>query len=1140
MRTAIAAFFALLSGAASSEAVTAGWRERAFVEVAEGETAVQSGKVSVVPGGTLYKTGLGTLVVPLSMLDRTYPELNLAVSSGRVRFVDGGTEYSVSRPTVLDEAAFWVDETSVAGDGEGGAAMWNDVRETSAGGGHAYRYAEPVWDEGKPELPLYHVNPAVVEKNGHGGVDFGGFGSGQAMLWKNAAGDTSEVTGIRHLYMVTTVERGWSSPVQSMKCADLRSGSWGSQYGEMFCGSQVNNPAGSDDAVYYFNGVRMDLCKMEPRNLPNGGKGLMLVDIGFYGQKGCQSGNFFSLQGVSGYFGGDTLHEMVAFTKTLSSEEEQAVRRYLMDKYGLAAGEKSAATVALSANAEFEVSASAEQYPDAASARGISRPTIAGTGKIVKTGDGTAVLTMDDMSSVEVRIDGGCVAQRTPVPVALSGGMTVDSDGDGLFGDELTVASGAPADTVIKTGTGMVVANRIPGSIGNIKVVDGTFALRSVCRTGLEPVEHSSVAIPNASFEDNQFDGDVPKSSEPALFYGQTNPNKGSTWPTADYTWVLEALDGGYHDNCWVFYMDGSGAYTNPARHNWASAENPAPDGLWALAIKGHYRAWTRVEIVEKGRYELSFKAVARDGKPNGLSVNLSRGTTAADIVEAGHLGYAFPLGSGYQAYSYATGELEPGTYVLSVADTVLDVYDHTQAVDDFRLVRIPDHDISGMWPLPNGDFENVDPVMGGYYDPWSWVDTSNGNTPKDYFNLNRVHGWTFTGLNDDASVGGGMSRIQPVPTGAYLNHYNSFSRCTGYKGFAGGGVELAFLGGEETASLTFTPPAGTWRLCCDGKRWQGGTQIGGVGSAAGNLQATVAVGGETLSFGTADISNWCVDRCVWPNALTFDGEAEVTLTLKLADAAGVAIVDNFRLVPPAASEIVELVGDPGFETRWGGPWSDHPLDGKTAMWFSYGDPGVMEHFTTDWCEGALGIRLDNTSSMTQSIVIPEDGVYRLSFWSMSRPDGPYAQLATQKNPIQVWLEQNGDRYVIAEARTPTTNFVEHVFLASLKAGSYTLGIQGTATGEDGTRSSLVDRVSLARYAAEAFSPAPEMNEDLVIEVSQGAKLRLDFTGSANVKCVSHGIRNLKGEVSAATHPEFVEGPGRLISRGYDLYITFR
>ena len=1133
MKMFITALSVFASFAAFADAVTAGWYERAFVDVPDGVQTVQDGKLSVVPGGSLYKTGAGTLVVPQSILDRTYPEFNLKVATGRVRFVDDGTGYSVARPAVLDDAAFWVDETSIVNDGEDRAALWNDVRETSAAGSHAHRYAEPIWDEGHPELPLYHVNPSIVEKGGHGGVDFGGFGKGQAMIWKDATGETSELTGIRHLYMVTTVERGWSSPVQSMTCADLRSGSWGTQWGEMYCGAQVNNPAGSDDAVYYFNGVRMDLCKTQPIDMPNGGMGLMLIDIGFYGQKGCQSGNFFCLQGLSGYFGGDTLHEMVAFTKTLSSEDEQAVRRYLMHKYGLAAGADFAVTVTLGDGGGLDVAASAADYPDAAAARGAAAlPSIAGTGKIVKTGDGAAVLTVENpLSSVEVKIDGGLVAQRTPVAVALAGGMTVNSDGDGFFGDELTVSSTASAGTVVKTGTGLVVANRIPSDVQTVNVEAGTFALRSVCQNGLESVEHPSVTIPNASFEDNQFNADgTPKSSEPALFNDETNPNKGSSWPTEDYTWVFEALEGGYHNNCWVFYMDGSGTWQ---RHNWASAEKPAPDGLWALALKGHYRAWTRVEVVEKGRYELSFKAVSRDGKPSGLDVNLSPGTTSADIVADGHLGYAFPLGNVYQTYSYETDELEPGTYVLSVSDTILDNFDHTQSVDDFRMERIPEHDIAGVWPLPNGDFEDVEPVMGGFYDPWSW-----GN--QDYFNLNRVKDWVITGLNDDATVGGGMSRIQPIPTGSYLNHYQSFSRCSGYRCFAGGGVELAFLGGEETASLTFTPPAGTWRLCCDGKRWQGSTQIGGVGASAGNLLATVTVGSETLSFGTADISNWCVDTCLWPDSLTFDGETEVTLKLKLADANGVAIVDNFRLVPPAAGGIVELVGDPGFETRWGGPWADNPVNGN-AMWFSYADAGVIQHFTSDRCEGLLGIRIDNTSYMTQSIVIPEDGVYRLSFWSMSRPDGPYAQLATQKNPIQVWLEKDEVREVVATAETPTTNFVEHVFLTSLKAGSYTLGVQGTYADEDktGTRSSLIDKMSLTRYAEESFAPAPALDENLSLHIARGAKLRLDFTGTAKIKELTHGGAYIGGEVSAATHPDFVEGPGVLYTktRGFSVII---
>ena len=88
MKMFITALSVFASFAAFADAVTAGWYERAFVDVPDGVQTVQDGKLSVVPGGSLYKTGAGTLVVPQSILDRTYPEFNLKVATGRVRFVD--------------------------------------------------------------------------------------------------------------------------------------------------------------------------------------------------------------------------------------------------------------------------------------------------------------------------------------------------------------------------------------------------------------------------------------------------------------------------------------------------------------------------------------------------------------------------------------------------------------------------------------------------------------------------------------------------------------------------------------------------------------------------------------------------------------------------------------------------------------------------------------------------------------------------------------------------------------------------------------------------------------------------------------------------------------------------------------------
>ena len=65
------------------------------------------------------------------------------------------------------------------------------------------------------------------------------------------------------------------------------------------------------------------------------------------------------------------------------------------------------------------------------------------------------------------------------------------------------------------------------------------------------------------------------------------------------------------------------------------------------------------------------------------------------------------------------------------------------------------------------------------------------------------------------------------------------------------------------------------------------------------------------------------------------------------------------------------------------------------------------------------------------------------------------------------------------------------------------------------------------------------MPENLTVRVAAGAKLRLDFGGTLPVAGLRLGSRAVAGTVSAATHPEFISGPGALEvkPRGFYLYI---
>lgn len=121
MKMFITALSVFASFAAFADAVTAGWRERAFIDTPTDTT--QSGILATAPEGRLYKTGAGTLTIPESQIDRT-SDFRLGILDGRVKIVDDGTayaDYGASAPSnVMNKAAFWVNIDSISTDTTGG------------------------------------------------------------------------------------------------------------------------------------------------------------------------------------------------------------------------------------------------------------------------------------------------------------------------------------------------------------------------------------------------------------------------------------------------------------------------------------------------------------------------------------------------------------------------------------------------------------------------------------------------------------------------------------------------------------------------------------------------------------------------------------------------------------------------------------------------------------------------------------------------------------------------------------------------------------------------------------------------------------------------------------------------------------
>ena len=1100
-----------------AEPIAVQTRSRGFVNVEERTTVTQSGVLSVEPEAKIYKGGEGQLDLPASQFDST-ADVSFDVLAGKVRLYDDGTTDTPVKPVdVLNQSVFWVDETSVVG-GEGGVTRWNDVRD-GTGDTHTREFAAPVWDPSVGSSAL----PTVVTANGHSGVNFGGVGSGVAMQWKNTEGGDGEIGGIRRLFIVCSADTGWVNPVQSFFDTQLQGQYHDGRFNQALHTPQTNEAkTPHEDTVIFVNGRRVDPCGTLISEFGDGGRGLFLLEYAFYGVNGAQLGDFYSDRQVGvadrppSRFGGDTLHEMISFQSILSESDAASVRRYLLSKYGLA---KSVRNIGVAEGAVLEVAAGEESpTTDAAGVR--SRVMLSGDGDVVKSGSGKAVLGVSAESPFlgVAHIEEGTLIQRGPVAVAVASGTKVESVGydsthieRGKLGDEITLSATAPAGSVVKTGDGAVTVAGLPADVKVLSVEAGTVALRApAAAPSLEHATTPSIFVTNHSFEDNRGDSDV--------WHGASD--------------LPLTIDG------WTFggdgWCDACGFFNNTLlQHGWLSNELHAPDGNWAAFFKGRFWMDTTVTIDERGRYEISLRAKNRHENGGGGNPKEESGLEVFIGPDADHLtsvGHCFPDVHMYQRYRLKTGVLEPGTYVLRIDDSMRDWIDHAQTIDDVRVTRIPERGESGVWALPNGDFEQAGTKYQGVAGAYMAL-----RDPT----INVVSLWTID-PGSSTPAENGFAAIQPIPVGFYDNldtHEDACHRISGYMDAGYGSVQLSFWGENSgntaTISQTFRPPAGTWRLRCRSRSYRGLGASRGWNKEDGALVATIApAGGENQDLGTVVATGVRFAQKSWPTAFTTDGETDVTLTLRQSNEHGCAIVDDFELVP---AKSVELIRNGGLE-GWA-EWDSYVPQGGFLEPLEYANDVTRDHFTTDRHEGRYCMRVNQNGGIQQTVTIPETGLYRLSYWAQSRHGygNDHYFNWNGRNPIRVFLLRDGvPVQTLDDTPVESTNFVEHVVLARIEAGTYNLVFQGQRAEpasegvESGDHATLLDDISLRGVAADEMAQAPELDKTLRIRVAEGAKLRLDFDGVIRVGGVKYAGASRGGIVSAETCPDFVLGPGKL------------
>ena len=1056
-------------------------------ELRADDSSVFSGRMIVSDEGEIVKTGQGTLSISSSSIGQSWPA-TFTVLDGTLALDLNGTA-SMTRPDIMDVAALWVSATDeesshfTAGTGENDLYRWYDVRETDVSSPkYIYAQASTKWTT---------VQPVKTTTNGFASVWFGGLTSGVCMDWYWPAGSRFKEKTVKHVLAVHGVL---------------------SSYGPIFCtGSDEGNSvcafitpvlnAGINSAQPYsllngyfwreanipcvWNGrTWLDGLRSNPLDALDVAKGFHLLEVDASRWQSSLTSGFFSERNKKAFSGGDFLCEAVVFTNVLSEAQRIQVGSYLMKKWLGASSPKLRLVVSDGASASVV-------------AGGDATLDLSGAGSISKTGNGNVVFRSSNPSVAATmgfsgNLDVGTVpvTMSTSWPIAANTGerITVSAAEKGR---QVVVSHDAAAGTIVKDGEDELVMQSIPSAAEKLKVEAGRLILRQETRSASPNWTTLFGSVVNGDFEG--FDESHFTTTPFTLPTSETNgwwSSNGKNVYVANWDKWTTSFVGGTKAN-FQFYV-------------------PPETGECVLFASSGGIAYGKVTIPEDGWWELSLKR-------QGRASDSYYGTYADIVLLPASSGNTISADFGRVTFSdpdrrwkkvALSAYVPAGTYRMRLTFAG----GGSMLLDDFALRRIA---APTSWPIPGGDFEraSIKRCGSGYY----------AATPKetmDFTSENTMSGWSFT-ANAESSFNPPSGLVTYAMTNAY-----GIATSSGYATLyndsrqpEGGFVEAFFNAEGAEISTTFTPPAGTWLLRVDTAHRH---------ATAGSLNAVVVADGVSTSLGTVSVDKRAMTAATFPNPITFDGSQTVTLcvTGHLGNASSGIWVDDFRLV--SLEDRGEMVVNGSFEPNISG-WT---VSG-TSESRRYTD--VSAAYGTDIVDGGRFITLRGPATISQDVVFPKAGVYRISFWQHTRiaDRGTYGE-----NPVMAWIAANGATNEIGRTDAVShTNFVQSAFDFRVnEAGTYTLGISGTSPY---TRTEAVlDGVSL--MPVTVASEPMEIPSGLAVTVVSDAKLRLDFDGVRRVKSVRLGGRRVYGTIDASSYPEYLEGRGAFEAAETGITINFR
>ena len=1105
---------------------------------------VQESVVSIGPGACLYKTGSGTWVLPTSLL-AWEPMTEIVVKQGGLELdCDRAAAVGVTCPydVIGEKALLWFDASLAATRPElfetrtvGGRAFIDrlyDVREVDtanrtrpyAVAEHVFRYVKPGETEGVSGNCATSNNaekilsPEVVRRGLSDALWFGGVGSGRKMAVIRAGKKERETTrDVVHMFLVTDIAEGWGNALDGFNGSGIWWGDAAHSLNNVIL--SIDNSGWYLGNRTYVNGTRVDPLSACPQ------KGLQVFDCELTSYKGAASYLFNCSSAGDGNSckiavgddgsratavqlgGGDYVYELIAFTNRLTGVERQQVVEYLRRKW------------MPRPDLRFRLGFAEGTSLSVVSDGPVVSPVVRGQQTdFAKKGSGALTVGRDRENPAlnygVIDLGGGSVDLKAAAPVKVAAGDRLTAEYTAEASRVTREADAAGDGRLEKCGNGDVLVREIPSDVKCLDVNGGRLVLHPVGQVPAEILADADeyVDIPNASFEDWSGTGKD----------GKWGNDFWTTWPGWQ---LLEGTDGRgasaiYNIDNWAW---DAGGIDGSKRSAWGLSARPH-DGSCALLLKSNSTekqcgAMTKTALqLAAGRYEFSYWSNCRFANTGALLdiVLVDKDTKAMTVVGRQVQVYTNDDGFGPVRMRFdlkTAGQYYLGFCMNPSADAN---HNYVTVIDDLKLRRLGTNE--NCWSVPGGDMELLSYPSAARMSSRQF---STAITHDKWTLVQPAGAESATGTN--LGVGFANRYLHDLATNVRCFYNDSdYPQLT---------AMMTFFGHGASASTTFVPPAGTWRL--QARLAENGQ------TPTHAIMAKATVGGRETSLGSVDPNTKLLTDFMFPgDVIVADGTTPVTITLSysltgnvMSDTKRAALyVDDVALVKADAAAtgcqlLARADGDAHNTLGW---HSSSPESGSLATGVAYAS---YPTYGGDLYGDKNGFIVRNSGIMYFDYTFPGPGTYRFAY------HGNNVSTAAGVNPIKVWIAAGNETNRLGVVRCRAANEIEYGFTFRIpEGGSYDrrIGLEGSNlnwTDEEGKSSgdAVIDNISIAKVPdADLIDRDDVLPSDAVIRVAARSQLQLDFVGTNKVEEVRLGGRRVSGFVSSKTHPEFLSGPGVL------------